>query len=162
MQNYKKLSVYHLLEQLTVEAYAAARDLPVDERDLIGTPMLTAVTRSMTRVVHGAMARNNESRLPYIEEAHALSEEVGQHLRMCRRMRLLTQSEVDILTQRQESCTRLLLQWRQTILLAEADRLAAGSNEPWPLAVAEDNGADDYYDDEMDDYLPVQRRKKKR
>lgn len=121
MRDYKRVSVYHLLDQLVLEVYDVTRAMPVNDRTLIGVPMLQAATRATTAVIHGCLSRNAVTLLPYVEEAHALTEEIGQHLRMMQRLNLADERALDLLGQRHQSCARLLLQWRQTLMLSEDD-----------------------------------------
>lgn len=129
MRDYKRVSVYHLLDQLVLEVYDVTRGMPVNDRALIGTPMLQAATRATTAIIHGCLSRNATTLLPYIEKAHALTEELGQHLRMLQRLNLADEAALELLGQRHQSCIRLLLQWRQTLMLNEDDGSAWTVNE---------------------------------
>ena len=97
-------------------------------------PLLKATTRATTSVIHGCLSRNAAARLPYVEQAHALCEEIAQHLRMTQRLGLLDPESMNLLMQRQQSCSRLLLQWRQTLVLTEEERGVETAGEPWVVA----------------------------
>lgn len=137
MRDYKRSSVYHLLDQLTIELYTVIRELPPNERSLLGYPMLQAANGATTAVIHGCLTRNPGGRLPYVERAHTLVEELGQHLRVAQRLNLIPMPEVARLSQRQQSCSRLLLQWRQTLVLNE-DPLGSIDEDAEAWAVAEE------------------------
>jgi hypothetical protein len=131
MFDYRKSSVYHLLDQLTIELYAATRELPPSERSLLGYPILQAATGATAAVIHGCLTRNALTRLPYIERAHGLVEELGQHLRLGQKLKLLP--DAGHLLQRQQSCSRLLLQWRQTLVLNEEQGTLQGDPDVWAV-----------------------------
>ena len=137
MRDYKRVSVYHLLDQLELDAYAAVRDLPASERGLVGMPLFQATTQATAAVIHGCMSRNCVTLLPYIEKAHALIEESGQHLRLMQRTNALDEAALAVLFQRQQSCARLLLQWRHTLLMNQ-ERNELDDDGAW--MVAEDAG----------------------
>lgn len=134
MRDYRRSSVYHLLDQLAIELYAITRELPPNERSLLGYPMLQAATGATSAVIHGCLSRNPSTRLPYIERSHALVEELGQHLRIALRLKLLDDDDAKLLTQRQQSCARLLLQWRQTIVLNEEQPAVESDSDVWAVA----------------------------
>lgn len=137
MRDYKRMSVYVLLERLLCDVFQAVRVLPPSEQPVLGREMRQAISRSMFSLVHGAMTKNSETFLPYLEESHAFSEEFGQYLRICRMWNLLPPAELELLTQRQESCSRLLLQMRRTILLSEEERRVEKEGGVWVSAVAD-------------------------
>lgn len=121
MRDYKRVSVYHLLDQLVGDIYDLTRTLPAGDRAVVGVPMVQAATRATTAVIHGCLSKNAATLLPYIEEAHALTEEIGQHLRVLQRHNLADERTLELLAQRHQSCNKLLLQWRHTLLLAGVD-----------------------------------------
>jgi hypothetical protein len=133
MRDYKRLTVYHLLDQLILDAYEAMRTLPPNERCLTGTPLLQAFVQAIAAVIHGSLARNQAARLPYVEKAHAHAEEAGQHLRMLQRLGLIGDEPLAVLNQRQQACVRLLLQWRQTIFL-NLEQQIDDDEDVWTIA----------------------------
>lgn len=134
MRDYRRMSVYHLLDQLVLDAYEAVRALPANERSLVGTQLLQSTSQATTAVIHGCLSRNRTTLLPYVERAHALMEEAGQHLRILQRTNAIEEACLTLLYQRQQSCVRLLLQWRETLVLHLDPECIDEPDDPWTVA----------------------------
>ncbi len=116
MRDYRKLDVYHSLDQLALEVFAAARSLAPEDRPVIGDQMQKAVSNALSAVVRGCSTRNYTSFIPYLEEAHGATEELGQWLRVAQRMKMLDLPESDFLLQRQRGCSQEVLRLLKRML----------------------------------------------
>ena len=139
MRKIENLDVYHTLEQLLAEVYQAARQMDPEHRNLEGVLMREASTKALSKLVHGCSTRNDATFVPYIEASHGYSEELRQHLRTCRRFRMLPESEVAFLLQRQQSLSSQLVRLlRRTMFNAEQQRHGKGTIDPEPMPGDED------------------------
>lgn len=120
MRDYRRLEAYHSLDQLTVEVYQAVKHLAPTDFKTVGTQMQRVVCEAVAAIIHGCSTRNATTLLPYTERAHACTEELGQLLRLCKRLQILPEKTADFLLQRQRTAaTQLLRLVHRTWLNAE-------------------------------------------
>lgn len=123
MRKVENLDAYITLEQLSLEVYNAARQMAPEDRMMEGEMMRKAITHATTSLVHGCSTKNDRTLIPYIEGAYRYSEEFRQHLRTCKRLRLMPDADVDFLLQRQLSLSSQLIRLlRRTTFNADQSR----------------------------------------
>ncbi len=134
MRNHRRVEAFILLSQLTNEVFDAVRALPACERPVMGQGMQAAVTEAVASIVRGCATRNSGTFIPYLEAALGHTEMLGVFLRQCRRMRLLDETPLDFLLQRQETASRVVqrLLQRQVLKVEQARTIGAEDEFEWP------------------------------